>query len=77
MAGGQCKLKDVFCKEEYLDLGSVSLGMDEEKFGEISGNIGEDYDLLIALRGLYDWSVLADILNGHSGNDFHGKSTDI
>lgn len=40
--------------------------MDEEKFGEISGNIGEDYDLLIALRGLYDWSVLADILNGHS-----------
>lgn len=66
LAGGQCKLKDVFCKEEYLDLGSVSLGMDEEKFGEISGNIGEDYDLLIALRGLYDWSVLADILNGHS-----------
>ena len=53
-------------KEEYLDLGTVSLGMDEEKFGEISGNIGEDYDLLIALRGLYDWSVLADILNGHS-----------
>ena len=39
--------------------------MDEEKFDEISGNIGEDYDLLIALRGLYDWSVLADILNGH------------
>ena len=66
LAGGQCKLKDVFCKEEYLDLGSISLGMDEEKFGEISGNIGEDYDLLIALRGLYDWSVLADILNGHS-----------
>ncbi len=65
LAGGQCKLKDVFCKEEYLDLGSISLGMDEEKFDEISGNIGEDYDLLIALRGLYDWSVLADILNGH------------
>lgn len=66
LAGGQCKLKDVFCKEEYLDLGSISLGMDEEKFDEISDNIGEDYDLLIALRGLYDWSVLADILNGHS-----------
>lgn len=66
LAGGQCKLKDVFCKEEYLDLGSISLDMDEDKFGEISGSIGEDYDLLMALRGLYDWSVLADLLNGHS-----------
>ena len=35
--------------------------MDEDKFGEISGSIGEDYDLLMALRGLYDWSVLADL----------------
>lgn len=59
-------MKDVFCKEEYLDLGSISLDMDEDKFGEISGSIGEDYDLLMALRGLYDWSVLADLLNGHS-----------
>lgn len=66
LAGGQCKLKDVFCKEEYLDLGSISLDMDEDKFGEISGSIGEDYDLLMALRGLYDWGVLADLLNGHS-----------
>ena len=66
LAGGQCKLKDVFCKEEYLDLGSISLDMDEDKFGEISGSIGEDYDLLMTLRGLYDWSVLADLLNGHS-----------
>lgn len=66
LAGGQCKLKDVFCKEEYLDLGSISLDMDEDKFGEISGSIGEDYDLLMALRGLYNWSVLADLLNGHS-----------
>ncbi|MFQ7866282.1 MAG: type II CRISPR RNA-guided endonuclease Cas9 [Blautia wexlerae] len=66
LAGGQCKLKNVFCKEEYLDLGSISLDMDEDKFGEISGSIGEDYDLLMALRGLYDWSVLADLLNGHS-----------
>lgn len=42
------------------------VGNGREKFDEISDNIGEDYDLLIALRGLYDWSVLADILNGHS-----------
>ncbi len=67
LAGGQCKLKDIFGKEEYADLDSVSLKMDEEKFTEILSEIGDDKDLLILLRALYDWSLLADILDGQSG----------
>lgn len=62
MAGGQCKLKDVFCKNEYEELGSVSLAMDDEKLTEIMTNIGEDYELITVLRALYDWGLLADIL---------------
>lgn len=67
LAGGQCKLKDVFCKEEYEEFGSISLGMDEEKFAEVMINIGDDYGLLEVLRNLYDWSVLADILGNQPG----------
>lgn len=66
LAGGTCKLKDLFCKEEYEDLGSISLGMDEERFGQLMGDIGDDYDLIAVLRGLYDWAVLADTLSGAS-----------
>ena len=62
LAGGQCKLKDIFCNEDYEEFGSVSLGMDEDKWTEVTTNIGDDYELLSVLRGLYDWSVLADIL---------------
>lgn len=64
LAGGTCKAKDLFCKEEYADLSSISLDMDEERFGQLMGDIGEDYDLIAALRGLYDWAVLADTLSG-------------
>lgn len=62
LSGGQCKLKDVFCKEEYEEFGSVSFSMDDEKMTEIMTNIGEDYELLDVLRAVYDWGVLADIL---------------
>lgn len=67
LAGGKCKPKDIFGKEEYADLEAVNLGMDEEKFAELMINIGEDYELISLLRGLYDWSVLADILDNGSG----------
>ena len=63
LAGGTCKIKDIFCKDEYEDLGSIKLGDEEEKFAEIMTALGEDYDLIDALRKLYDWSILADILD--------------
>lgn len=63
LAGGTCKLKDVFHKEEYEEYGSVSLDMDDDKLGEIMANIGEDYNLLSALRTLNDWAILAYVLN--------------
>ena len=62
LAGGTCKLKDIFCKEEYSELGSVALSMEEDKLSAIMAEIGEDYDLLDALRKLYDWSLLANVL---------------
>lgn len=62
LAGGTVKLKDLFNNEDYDEFGSVSLCMDDEKLGEIMGNIGDDYDLIDALRAVYDWAVLVDAL---------------
>ena len=64
LAGGTYSLKDLFGKEEYdnLEIKSVSLGMDDEKLAGIMADIGDDYDLIDALRSLYDWAVLADTL---------------
>ena len=42
IAGGTVKLKDVFAKEEYDELGSIALSMDDEKLMEIASGIGED-----------------------------------
>ncbi len=63
LAGGQYKVKDLYGKEEYADLGSFSLGMEEEKFAELMSNLGDDYEMINVLRGLYDWGVLAHILD--------------
>lgn len=62
LAGGTVKLKDLFCKEEYAELGSLSLSMDDDKMGEIMSAVGEDFDLIAALRSVYDWTVLVDTL---------------
>lgn len=68
LAGESVNLKELFGKEEYenLELKSVSLGMDEEKYAVLMADIGEDYDLIDRLRALYDWAVLADTLGEYA-----------
>lgn len=66
LAGGTCKLSDLFACEEYSDYGSISLGMDEDAMTDISSKIGDDYELISAMRGIYDWSLLVDILSEYS-----------
>ena len=66
LAGGTCKVKDLFCNEEYEEFGTVSLGMGDEKFEQLMADIGDDYELVKALRLVFDWSVLSDILGNSS-----------
>ncbi len=64
LAGGTYALKDLFGKEEYaeLEIKSVSLGMDEDKFAQVMTDIGDDYDIIDAMRKINDWAVLVDVL---------------
>lgn len=66
LAGGSCKVRDIFDGDEYADLGSISLGADEERFAELAGELGEDYGIFPVLRALYDWALLAETLDGHT-----------
>lgn len=66
LAGGTYKLSDLFGKEEYQELGSISLRMNDDKFMEISTELGEDIELIIVLRSVYDWSTLVDILGDYN-----------
>lgn len=66
LAGGTCKLRDLFDKEEYLTLGSVNLEFDDDKMGTIMADIGDDYDLIAALRSIRDWAVLTDSLGDYA-----------
>lgn len=49
LAGGKCNLKDLFGKEEYAELGSVELSVDDEKLEELAVNLGEDFELIEVL----------------------------
>ena len=62
LAGGSVSVKDLFCNDIYTEAGSLSLGMDEEKFLELASVLGEDFDIVEVLRTLYDWAVLVDVL---------------
>ncbi len=66
LCGGKAGLAELFGKEEYADLeeNSVKLNLDDEKIGAVMQSIGDDAALIAVLKGVYDWSVLADILNG-------------
>ena len=68
LAGGTYSLKELFGKEEYdsLEIKSVSLGMDEEKFATVMADIGDDFDLIAVMRSIYDWAVLVDALGNEN-----------
>ena len=62
LSGGTCKVKDLFCNEEYADAGSVSLGMDDDKLDEIKSFLGDDAELIDVLRRVFDWTLLNDVV---------------
>lgn len=66
LAGGTVKIKDLYGNDVYEEVGSVSLGMDDEKLVAIISEIGDDGELLRILRTVYDWAVLADTLGSYN-----------
>ena len=51
-------------KEEYDEIPSISLNKTDEDLSQILGALGDDAELIIRLKSLFDWAILADILTG-------------
>ncbi len=64
LAGGSVKPIDLYNKNEvYAERKtSISLSMDEEEFETLLGELGDDGEVLVLLKKLYDWSILADLV---------------
>ncbi|MBR2650702.1 MAG: type II CRISPR RNA-guided endonuclease Cas9 [Clostridia bacterium] len=67
LCGGEVELSKLFGKEQYSELEEkkLSLGKDDEVIAAILASLDEeDAELITALKAIYDWSLLADILRG-------------
>lgn len=64
LAGGKVKASDLFFNEQYSELGSFSLSMNDEEFAAFIAEIEPDSELVLKLKAMYDWSILNNVLNG-------------
>lgn len=79
ICGGKVKLSEIFKNESYKELEKDSVCVASADFDdyleEIYSRLEDgDGDLLKAVKAMYDWSLLDDILNG-SGNISQAKKT--
>lgn len=76
ICGSKCKLADIFSDETLKDAERSSISFSESSFDEIRPELEdllqERCGVLDILKGVYDWSILADILEGgeHNGNSY-------
>lgn len=68
LCGGKVSLKDLFGKDEYDDLEekSIALNLDDDRLASIMQSIGDDAAYISALKSIYDWTVLVNVLKGKS-----------
>lgn len=71
ISGGTVKLSDLFSNEEYIELEKNSVCIKNADFSDtlemLEGQLDEThFNLLIAVKALYDWSLLVDILGNNT-----------
>lgn len=62
LCGGECAAKTLFNKEEYDDVKISLQKSDDDDMAMLLGKLGDDAELIIRLKALYDWAILANIL---------------
>lgn len=68
-AGGTASLSDIFNDEKLKDFEKNKVNFSGAQFEEnepdIMAELGDRYDLIAALHGLYNWSLLAELMGEH------------
>lgn len=62
LCGGSVMPKDLFGREEYAELSSFSLDKSDDDMAQLLGELGDDAELILRLKAVFDWAILADIL---------------
>ena len=62
LAGGKVSAAKLFDKSEYADIDSFSLDMDEEGMEKLIADLGDDGDMIVRLKAIFDWPLLARAL---------------
>lgn len=68
-AGGTASLSDIFNDEKLKNFEKNKVNFSSAQFEEnepdIMAELGDRYDLIAALHGLYNWSLLAELMGEH------------
>lgn len=68
-AGGTASLSDIFNDEKLKDFEKNKVNFSSAQFEEnepdIMAELGDRYDLIAAIHGLYNWSLLAELMGEH------------
>lgn len=67
LSGATAKVSDIFNTDEYNDTEAKSIsfkGGYEDKAAMYESVLGEKFELIEKIKAIYDWAILADILNG-------------
>ena len=69
LSGGTVKAKELYGKEAYAELGSVSLQMADEEFDQMVSELGDDGELLLKLRALHSCAQLNTTMSNRREGD--------
>ncbi len=61
LAGGKVKPQLLFLNDAYAEISSICLSMKDEEFDAVISELGDDGELLVHMKKLFDWSILADL----------------
>ncbi len=64
ICGGKINAAALFGQDAYEDIPSFALSDPDENLAAVFGSVGDDAELLIRMKAIFDWCVLVDILSG-------------
>ncbi|MBQ6597975.1 MAG: type II CRISPR RNA-guided endonuclease Cas9, partial [Lentisphaeria bacterium] len=66
LAGGKVPVSGLFQNDDYAEneIKKFSLDMDDETAEKLLAELGSDFELIVRMKAVYDWSLLVEVLSG-------------
>lgn len=66
LCGSTVSVEKLFKNEMYSELGSLSLDKSDDELASVLSDLGDDAELVLRAKALFDWAVLNDVLQGET-----------